>query len=252
MKNKTKKKNAKKPSKPTQSQDGILNYLKKIFTWQTIVGVITVITFFFLIYDHFYRDELKELKDDIKKQITLLEDELTLDPLPASIDTLPDVLLIKEFQKHALDACTYWKMRESESPYLDFVPENSNSLNVLPTAEFDQDELFKNMGRSIGIMGNIYKYASESGITLYKSFDLNKHLNLIMLLQDKIKIRKNYIERSNKYLPQNKEKAKKTLDELKSDPNYYTFDKSYFETVREANNIYKMAIRNYLYKEQQK
>lgn len=247
---KKKKKEIKKSAKKenlNESKGGVLSYLKKIIKWQTIVGTISIITFAYFIYDRYYVDDLMTSKENIKKQINYLENDLNPLSLPIEIDTLPDIVLIHKFRKATLDACTFWKKTETKTPFHDFIPEEAGKMSVFQNAKKNTDMLCSAMFNSMWTMGTIYKYASENEVQGYETFDLNKHFNLFILYAEKDSIRKEYFNRISSIIEKDRKKAVDILDEMNEDISYYKFDVDFFNTAIEVNDIYKMVIRNYMY-----
>ena len=84
----------------------ILQYLRriiKLIKWYTLVTILIALPGSvwtgIQLYNYIFKDELKEEKELIAQQISVLENDLKPQSLPIEIDTLQDVKLIKKFQK---------------------------------------------------------------------------------------------------------------------------------------------------------
>ena len=236
---------------PNESIIQYLSRIIKLIRWWSIItfliGLPGVTWTGIQLYNYFNKDELSESKVMIMQEISVLENELSPMSLPIEIDTLPDVMMIKQFRKETLDACTYWKRFESQSPYHDFITEDVDRLSIYQTTADNSELLWLTMFRSLCTLGGIVRYAYDNEIDIYDAFDNNKSLNLHILAFEHDSIRKKYLEQAEKYRTKDREKTLEIINSMKNSPDFYAFPIEYFKNIKEFHDICNLAIRNYLY-----
>jgi hypothetical protein len=98
----------------TENESIIVKFIKMIFKWQTILGIIAILTFGFVVYDHIdHKSKYEHLKNDISDKISLLKNTLTPDKIVVFNDSTGELKVIKDFQIKALEYCTLYESIES-------------------------------------------------------------------------------------------------------------------------------------------
>lgn len=216
--------------------------MKKIFTWKNITGIITVLTFSFLIYDRWYKvDKVDKIKTEISAIITEIENTSN----PNLVANNSDSTLIKEYQNTARDLCTLWSSIEKSDNFSKFSKMSEKDIVDILKSEHYRRLKYKDISTkmmevlfSLNNSNIINRQHQGKDIVLW---DYSKLLEIKELQDKKIQIEQDYLEKSIKYIQARDTKhLLNELDKLKSNAEYYLMDKALFEFIYDTNKLINM------------
>ena len=242
----------KKKRRATQN-NSLYSLLIRWFTWQKVgviltgLGIIVSIVIFLLSQDA-KEKEVDIVKNRVFKNIAIIKNTFKPDEIPASLDSLYDVKLVKEFQRNSLDICTLWESVEKTESYL------YHYKNSLAEADYVWERNIKRerkcdslILRNEKIVCELQAYSTDNNLDAYQLVNYSLLFKFRKMMEDKSNM---YIQMSKKATEHRYkleyEECFKIYDELRENPNYYVFDDTFFEFLVEANNAYEIAIKNHI------
>lgn len=156
-----------------ENESIIVKYIKKIFKWQPIVGIATILSVGFVIYDHIdHKSKYEHLKNDISDKISLIKSTLNPDNIVVSNDSTGELSVIKDFQIAALEYCTLYESIES-----------SKSLEEYKNMEMPLIVLIKDLKR-LNYLQDLHKQITKD-IFILKDIGLRYEIKEYQLIDER-------------------------------------------------------------------
>lgn len=245
----TNKKNRKSNVVSLNEGRGILFYLKVIFTWKTITGVIAIITLGYFVYDRYFAvKDIDVIKERILKNITIIENISHPELLPAEVDSLKDIKMIEEFMTASLELCTLWKSIESSESYSYHYNQDKSQANVVLLSNLDREKQCDQlMLRIEQLIDSIYNYGIENNVGEYTRINASKTIKFKTLMHQKADIVSSSYQEFSQLLASKKNKeAYEVIDKRRKDIKYYELDDAFFDFLVDTSNILNLRIRKYI------
>ena len=231
-----------------EEERGILFYLKAIFTWKTITGIISIITIGYFVYDRYFAmKEIDVMKERILKNITIIEDKSNPELLPSEVDSLKDVKLIKDFMIASVELCTLWKSIESSESYSYHYNHDESQAHIVLLSNLDREKQCDQlMLRIEQLLDSIYNYGIDNNIGEYTRINASKTIKFKTLMHQKADIILTSYQEFVQLLDLQKEKeAYKLMDKRRNDIKYYELDDAFFDFLVDTSNIFDIRLRKY-------
>ena len=202
---------------------------EKVKGWIAVIAsVITIMTFGFIIYDRFYKEDKVET---LKKEILATIDDIEKDLNSNAIINSPDSSFIREYQQEVASICAQWRSLEGNNLFSDMKAQKDEDLLLMAANYLIRKDKYNQTLSNVFDLLEQY-HAQHKGI----NYDYAK----ILKLQDGQKAKITVTQKAFEVI---KERANKGdskgilegLDKLRKDQTYYLIDKDFFNFVREIN-----------------
>lgn len=230
------------PKRETESRWSLI---KKIFTWQRVLGIIAILTFIILIYDHIKTDSNEvDYTELIADKITTIQGSFHPDLINSELDSITCVSHLRSFQKSVLDICNVWVGLERELTFEDPVKYNSSPKGRLKMySDGVQDINVKMQGVIMNIMMLKIETESLNPQSRYK-INTDEFEYLTQLIKLKEKTSHNHLSKALQYVESNNlKKGMAEIDKMKHDADYYRFDDAFFKYCIEVNRCCEIMLK---------
>lgn len=225
-----------------EKEKGVIIILKKLLTWQTLAAIATIIMLVFVIVDHSNKKKKVDLmRDSVLGNIEEIEKDFHPTTSTTNNDSISLDYLIQRFQKDALSICAAWKSLDNMQ---DFEGTPTNSPHLLIYLRDMQAEL--NQREKQLFIDILLVYASTDTVSR-KTINVSKiESPLPTLLDKKRALWDKYLDKAVKQSYKgNFKSVYKTLDKIKKEEDYYSFEIELFKYIIELNVSFTEIMRNH-------
>lgn len=235
------------------SNEGFYTLLLRWFTWQKVGVILTglgimVSIIIFLLSKEERRSEVEIIKERITENISTIQSTFQPEKIPVALDSLPDVKMIRDFKEKTLKASALWESIENIEPYSYHLKHGKHQVEFVWERNMERDKNRDSLYLQIEkIVCELQAYASDHDLEECKLINYSKLFKSRELIVEKSKMYKQTVEEYVRYTEKGDlEKAYHAIDVLKSKPEYYAFDETFFEFLVDANKAYDKSLARYL------
>ena len=248
--NKNKKKSN---NKQVISNESLYSLLLRWFTWQKMGVILTgfgivVSIIIFLLSQKKEKSEVDIIKDKVMSNISTIQSTFHPERIPVELDSLPDVKMIRDFKEKSIKVSVLWESIENIEPYSYHLKNGRHQVEFVwernMKRDRERDSLYLQIEK---IVCELQAYASDHQLDECQLINYSKLFKSRELIVEKGEMYKQTTQEYVRYIKKGDlDKAYHSFDVMKSNPEYYAFDETFFEFLIDANKAYDKSLARYL------